>query len=245
MLTQWGISKTHMSIRALQFSFVDKMYIFQGMGKIFCVEFQKYPFNILPIHWKIKLLYNDVNLANYKQHKSIWNIRLMALWSRIPQGDRFAWTVNEIYQNIVAFFVQCILPSWFLAPVFFIKATLQLLGIGMSFVVVITMIYSIPTDLHAFLLWPFLWLKDSYVTSICLQSRQLTCIMVNSTHLLAHHGQTMRCVMVYRSLYQHLLNTHLPYKVIESMVFREHHLQRNVRFALLSFCLVPSIYVVR
>ena len=29
--------------RALKFSFVNKIHIFQCMGKIFCVEFQRYP----------------------------------------------------------------------------------------------------------------------------------------------------------------------------------------------------------
>ena len=40
-----GVSKTLMSLslRALKFSLVNKIYIFQCMGKIFCVEFQRYP----------------------------------------------------------------------------------------------------------------------------------------------------------------------------------------------------------
>ena len=29
--------------RALKFSYVNKIHIFQCMGKIFCVEFQRYP----------------------------------------------------------------------------------------------------------------------------------------------------------------------------------------------------------
>ena len=32
-------------LRALKSSPVDKIYIFQYMGKIFCVEFQSYPWN--------------------------------------------------------------------------------------------------------------------------------------------------------------------------------------------------------
>ena len=32
-----------LNLRALKFSPVDKIYIFQCMGKIFCVEFQRYP----------------------------------------------------------------------------------------------------------------------------------------------------------------------------------------------------------
>ena len=32
-----------LNIRALKFSVVNKIHIFQCMGKIFCVEFQRYP----------------------------------------------------------------------------------------------------------------------------------------------------------------------------------------------------------
>ena len=48
-------------MRALKFSPVNKIHIFQCMRKVFCVEFQRYPNstqNILPIHWKIWFLYN-------------------------------------------------------------------------------------------------------------------------------------------------------------------------------------------
>ena len=32
-----------LNLRALKFSYVNKIHIFQCMGKIFCVEFQRYP----------------------------------------------------------------------------------------------------------------------------------------------------------------------------------------------------------
>ena len=35
-----------LNLRALKFSLVNKIYIFQCMGKIFCVEFQRYPHKI-------------------------------------------------------------------------------------------------------------------------------------------------------------------------------------------------------
>ena len=51
-----------LNLRALKFSPVNKINIFQCMDKIFCGEFQRYPLkfhtNILPIHWKISFLYN-------------------------------------------------------------------------------------------------------------------------------------------------------------------------------------------
>ena len=45
------------NLRALRFSTLYKNRIFQCMGEIFCVEFQRYPLkfrtNILPMHWKM------------------------------------------------------------------------------------------------------------------------------------------------------------------------------------------------
>ena len=38
-----------LNLRALKFSYVNKIHIFQCMGKIFCVEFQRYP---LKLHTK-------------------------------------------------------------------------------------------------------------------------------------------------------------------------------------------------
>ena len=45
-----------LNLTALKFSTLNKMIIFQCMGEIFCVEFQREPLkstqNISPIHWK-------------------------------------------------------------------------------------------------------------------------------------------------------------------------------------------------
>ena len=62
----WGDFKNTyvlLNLRALKFSHANKIDIFQCMGKIFCVEFQRYPLkrstqNILPIHWKMWFLCN-------------------------------------------------------------------------------------------------------------------------------------------------------------------------------------------
>ena len=61
-----GLQNTYelLNQRALKYSPVNKVHIFQCMGMIFCVEFQRYPlkfhtkYSILPIHWKVWLLYN-------------------------------------------------------------------------------------------------------------------------------------------------------------------------------------------
>ena len=63
-ITGGRFKKTYelLNLRALKISPVNKIHIFQCMGKIFCAEFQRYPWNstqnILPIHWKVRFLYN-------------------------------------------------------------------------------------------------------------------------------------------------------------------------------------------
>ena len=51
-----------LNLRGLKFSSVNKIYIFQCIGEIFCVVFQRYPLkfhkNTLPLHWKIWFVYN-------------------------------------------------------------------------------------------------------------------------------------------------------------------------------------------
>ena len=55
-----------LNLRALKISKLHKNHIFQCMGKIFCVEFQRVPLNstqnILPIHWKMWILFTYENL---------------------------------------------------------------------------------------------------------------------------------------------------------------------------------------
>ena len=49
------------NLGALKYSILNKLYVFQCMGKIVCVEFQrallKFHKNILPIRWKTRFLY--------------------------------------------------------------------------------------------------------------------------------------------------------------------------------------------
>ena len=55
-----------LNLRALKISMLYKNHIFQCIGKIFCVEFQKYLWNstqnILPIRWKMWILFTTENL---------------------------------------------------------------------------------------------------------------------------------------------------------------------------------------
>ena len=59
---------------------MNKFYIFQCMGKIFCVEFQRLPLKFhtkyLTIHWKMIILYNVENLRALRfksSKKRFWN----------------------------------------------------------------------------------------------------------------------------------------------------------------------------
>ena len=52
-----------LNLRALKFSPVDKIRIFQCMGMIFCVEFQRYP-----LKFHTKYLTHTLKDVTYKQH---------------------------------------------------------------------------------------------------------------------------------------------------------------------------------
>ena len=81
-----------LNLGALTFSPVNKIHIFQCMGEIFCVEFQRYPFkfhkNIFTMHWNIWFFTQNAFL-NTPQHPPppppppdpTWNIDLR-VWRR-------------------------------------------------------------------------------------------------------------------------------------------------------------------
>ena len=81
-----------LNLRALNFSPANKIHKFQCMGMIFCVEFQRYPWNstqnILPIHWKIWLLYN-IEILRALRFKSLYAFlkRPPALWTYTEQSQ--------------------------------------------------------------------------------------------------------------------------------------------------------------
>ena len=69
-----------LNLRALKFSPVNKMHIFQCMGRIFCVEFQRGP---LKFHTKYlthilkdAILYSVESLKAVGDHKCFWNAPL-------------------------------------------------------------------------------------------------------------------------------------------------------------------------
>ena len=66
----WGrFKKTYelLNLRALKFSPVNKIHIFQCMGKIFCVEFQRYP-----LKFHTKYLTHTLKDTIFIQH---WNFK--------------------------------------------------------------------------------------------------------------------------------------------------------------------------
>ena len=71
--------------RVLKSSPVNKIYIFQCMGKIFFVEFQRYPLkfhtNIPPIPWKVWFLYNSETLRTVRLKSSYAFLKRPWGWS--------------------------------------------------------------------------------------------------------------------------------------------------------------------
>ena len=67
-----------LNLRALWFSHVNEIYIFQCMGKIFCVEFQRYPFKfhtkyLFPYIERYDFYKNKI-LAGLRAHMRFWNV---------------------------------------------------------------------------------------------------------------------------------------------------------------------------
>ena len=144
-----------------------------------------------------------------------------------------------------------ILPSRFLAPVLLTTAALLLLWVGLSVAVVVSMLYSN---------------RPVYVFTVaCLMTGELLCSIymltiaavdlyygkqyvlagtswVNS--VLCHGLSVVISTGLSLSVITDSLITHLSYKVVMSMVFKEHYFQRKMKYTLLSFSLVPIIYVV-
>ena len=149
--------------------------------------------------------------------------------------------------------VNClrILPSRFLSPVLLVAAIVLLLWIGISLVLVVTVFYSkrpVYFSIVAFLMAGEL-LCSIYMLIIAAvdmyygaQYVLAGTSWVNS--VLCHGLSVVISTGLSLSVIADSLITHLSYNVVKSMIFREHHFQRKAKSALLSFLLVPNIYVV-
>ena len=64
-----------LNLRALKISKLHKNYIFQCMGKIFCVEFQR-----VPLKFHTKYLTHTLKDVDLRAHKCFWNAPLYVQW---------------------------------------------------------------------------------------------------------------------------------------------------------------------
>ena len=107
----WGCSKNTYelkNLRALKFSLVSKIYIFQCMGKIFCVEFQSTLWNstqnIIPTHWKMWCLYN-IEILRALMFKSSYEflkrplVRMSRTCAMSAISDYFTQEVGPIHHE--------------------------------------------------------------------------------------------------------------------------------------------------
>ena len=102
-----------LNLRALKFSPLNKICLSHCMGKIFCVEFQRYPLkfhtNIFPIHWKIWFVFN-IEILRAPRFKSSYTIARpphqppVILYGTLEQGwaplTCGCWQINSILANI-------------------------------------------------------------------------------------------------------------------------------------------------
>ena len=95
-----------LNLRALKISVLYKNHIFQWMGKIFCVEFQRVPLkfhiNILPIHWNMWVLFTDENLraprfkSSPGQGKKSSEVVHVLIWLQNLIKLKSSWHINNI-----------------------------------------------------------------------------------------------------------------------------------------------------
>ena len=143
-----------------------------------------------------------------------------------------------------------ILPSDFLAPVLLTTATLLLLWIGVSLAVMVSILYTnrpVYFSVVSFLMAGEL-LCNVYILTMgaadLYYGKQYVLAgtsWVNSA--LCHGLSVLVSTGLSSSVIGDTLITHLSYKVVTSMIFREHHFERKVKMSILSFILVPTIYV--
>ena len=145
----------------------------------------------------------------------------------------------------------CILPSSFLAPVLLTTAALSLLWIGVSLAVIVSMLYTnrpVYFSVVSFLMVGEL-LCNIYILTIgavdLYYGKQYVLAgtsWVNSA--LCHGLSVLVSTGLSLSVITDSLITHLSHKVVTSMTSREHHFERKVKLSIMSFILVPSIYVI-
>ena len=101
-----------LNLRALKFSPVNEIYIFKCMGKIFYVEFQRFPLkfplkkqNILPMHWMVWSFLCNIEILRALRFKTSYALlkRPQGLYPKISLslgGTRFLFKVLQSFWNL-------------------------------------------------------------------------------------------------------------------------------------------------
>ena len=144
-----------------------------------------------------------------------------------------------------------ILPGKYLALVLLATATLLLLWIGMSLAVAVIILYTnrpVYFSAVVFVMTGELLCNIYMLTIVAVDlyyGKQYVLAGTSWVTSVFCHGLSVAVSTgLSLSVMADSLITHLSYKVVTSMIFREHHFQQKVNFVLLSFILVPSIFVV-
>ena len=143
-----------------------------------------------------------------------------------------------------------ILPGRFLAPMLLATSTLLIFWIGMSFAVLVGVLYAnrpVYFSVVFFIVTGEL-LCDIYMLTIAAvdlyYGKQYVLAGTSWANSVLCHGLSVAVSTgLSLSIMADSLITHLSYKVVTSMIFREHHFQQKVKLLLLSFILIPSMYV--
>ena len=77
-----------LNLRALKFSHVDKIYIYQCMGKIFWVEFQRYP-----LKFHTKYLTHTLKDIIFIQHRALW-FKSSCTFLKCPLGNSTSYSTG-------------------------------------------------------------------------------------------------------------------------------------------------------
>ena len=144
-----------------------------------------------------------------------------------------------------------ILPSKFLAPVLLVAATMLLLWVGISLAMVVRMLYtirpvyfSIVTFLMTGELLCIIYMLTIAAVDLYYDKQYVLAGTSWVNSVFCHGLSVIVSTGLSLSVMADTLITHLTHTIINSMIFREHHFQRKLKFLLLPLFLFPSIFVV-
>ena len=143
-----------------------------------------------------------------------------------------------------------ILPGRFLAPMLLATSTLLIAWIGTSLAVLVRVLYA---NRPVYFSVVFFVVTGDLLCGVYMLTIAAVDLYYGKQYVLAGtswangvlcHGLSIAVSTgLSLSIMADSLITHLSFKVVTSMIFREHHFQRKVKLLLLSFILIPSMYV--